>query len=262
MNIGFRIFVVLLYLLAALPNASAQDQASPSPQEVVDQIMKSMDKDGDGTISKTEAPTDLKLFFADYDKNSDGQIDNDEAVAIAKWVEANKTKPGSPADLAQQKAQAKKWIATVDKDGDGKINQKEAPQKLKDYFGMFDTDADGKIDANEALKILPHVNQAAAKNSASDNQTTKPGRLTAEQLIASMDRNGNKSIDSDEAPGELAPHFASIDTNSDDKIYSDEAVAILPHITAEQARGILATLEANNTNQTPCLLYTSDAADE
>ena len=251
----FRISVVLLYSLALVPTISAQDQAAPNEQEIVDQIMKSMDKDADGNISESEASADLKLFFANYDKNSDGKIDGAEAVAIAQWLLANdldeQPKADQSANIAKQKALVKQWIVSVDKDGDGKVNQKEAPPQLAAYFGAFDTNADKTLDADEAIKIIPYIDPVLAKTAAgkqkndprtTDSQATST-KLTAEQLIASMDRNGNKSIDSDEAPEELAPYFDALDSNSDGKIDAVEALALLPHITAEQTSAILAALK-------------------
>lgn len=256
----FRISVVLLYSLALVPTISAQDRAAPNEQEIVDQIIKSMDKDADGSISESEASADLKLFFANYDKNSDGKIDGAEAVAIAQWLSANdlgkQPKADQSADIAKQKALVKQWILSADKDGDGKVNQKEAPPQLAAYFGAFDTNADKTIDADEAIRIIPYIDPALAKTAAAkqknDLQTIDPQttdseatstKLTAEQLIASMDRNGNKSIDSDEAPEELAPYFDALDSNSDGNIDSVEALALLPHITAEQTSAILAALK-------------------
>ncbi len=50
------------------------------------QIIESMDKSGDGSISKEEASDDLKPFFENLDANGDGVIDLKEAQVIADFA--------------------------------------------------------------------------------------------------------------------------------------------------------------------------------
>lgn len=79
----FSLFVLIgLLALAGLP-AVAQDTA-------VGAQWKSMDKDGDGKITKDEATGLMKQFFDRNDANKDGFLDEGELADLAKRLEANR----------------------------------------------------------------------------------------------------------------------------------------------------------------------------
>ncbi len=106
------------------------------------QLVKSMDKNGDGRISRTEASEELKMFFEHYDLNKNGKIDEKEAAPIASYV--NREKPGSKGLSAQQ------IISLLDRNADGKLSKDEASKEIKPYFEYIDKNQDGLIDAVEA----------------------------------------------------------------------------------------------------------------
>jgi Ca2+-binding EF-hand superfamily protein len=122
------------------------------------QILGSMDKNGDGRISKGEASEDLKLFFADIDANGDGAIDVKEAEVMADY--ANQEQGGSkePA-LATGRVTAEQLMSVMDKNGDGKISKDEAAEELKPNFQYIDTNGDGAIDLKEAKVMADYANQ-------------------------------------------------------------------------------------------------------
>jgi Ca2+-binding EF-hand superfamily protein len=138
--------------------ASPTESAAASGPVTAKQIISSMDKNGDGKISKDEASEDLKLFFGDIDANGDGAIDVKEAQAMAKY--ANKLHSGSskPAP-APGHVTAKQIISYLDKNGDGKISKDEASKELNPYFEQIDANKDGVIDAKEAQVMADYANK-------------------------------------------------------------------------------------------------------
>ena len=120
-----------------------------------EQIVASMDRDGDGGRSREEASEDLKLFFGKYDVNRDGAIDAQEAKELEKFFDGTKTaEKTSPAGVVT----AAQIVSFMDKNHDQKISPDEASADLKPYFGSFDTNKDGLIDIKEARRIAEYAN--------------------------------------------------------------------------------------------------------
>jgi Ca2+-binding EF-hand superfamily protein len=74
------------------PEAGGQGRGGPSgtegrrpssPEAMVERIM-SMDKDGDGKVTKTEAPDQMQRMFERGDSDGDGAISKAEAEEIAQ----------------------------------------------------------------------------------------------------------------------------------------------------------------------------------
>ena len=100
-----------------------------------DDMIKMMDKDGDGKISKDETPFPEEAF-SQMDVNGDGFIDKSEI-------------PDFPAGGMNQGPPSKdNMIKMMDKDGDGKISEDEAPFP-GDAFSQMDANGDGFIDKSE-----------------------------------------------------------------------------------------------------------------
>ena len=89
------------------------------------------DKDGDGAISKEEAPSFMKSFFDRLDTNKDGKIDKSEQQAMRR-------RSGGSRNLMQ-----------YDKNKDGKISKDEAPSFMNSFFDRLDSNSDGFIDKKE-----------------------------------------------------------------------------------------------------------------
>jgi Ca2+-binding EF-hand superfamily protein len=75
------------------PSSRASAQAIPAA--VLDRRITSADKNGDGKLSKEEAPEGLRKRFDKLDRNADGLIDQEELAARSKAVAADPT--GKPA---------------------------------------------------------------------------------------------------------------------------------------------------------------------
>ena len=61
-----------------------QDQGNPAPRLML--MFKKMDRNGDGAISKREAPERLRENFDRADRNSDGVLDRKEQIAVMKRI--------------------------------------------------------------------------------------------------------------------------------------------------------------------------------
>lgn len=134
-------------------------------------MLKAMDKDSDGKVSKDEAPERMKGTFDGYDTNSDGFLDTAE---LDKMVAAFKNRGGrqstggkkksAQGDGGKKKAAAAgagftgaSFLRSLDKDSDGKVSKEEAPARMKDSFDQNDTNSDGFLDEAELDKIAEAI---------------------------------------------------------------------------------------------------------
>lgn len=91
--------------------------------------MARFDKNGDGTISRDEAPPRMLQRFDELDANHDGAIDQQELAAMRKGHGKGPAHPG----------------ARMDADGDGKVSAAEHADGVEKMFKMMDVDGDGAI---------------------------------------------------------------------------------------------------------------------
>ena len=99
-----------------------------------------MDKDGDGKISKDEAPEPMKNFFDRMDANGDGFLERSELEAMRNRRGGGG--PGGPGGGPPN-------LMQYDKDGDGKVTKEEAPEFMQSFFDRMDANGDGAIDRQE-----------------------------------------------------------------------------------------------------------------
>ena len=98
----------------------------------------SNDKDGDGKISKDEAPSFLQGIFDNVDTNKDGFLDKSESDAMRK----NRGGGGGGGGMRD--------LMSMDKDGDGKVSKDEASVIPPQFFDGMDSNHDGFVDKQEA----------------------------------------------------------------------------------------------------------------
>jgi Ca2+-binding EF-hand superfamily protein len=92
-----------------------------------------LDKDGDGKLTKAEAPPRMQQRFDELDVNKDGVLDQQELQA------ARASHGGGGGGM----------IARLDKNGDGKVTKDEAPAPMQQHFDALDANKDGAIDQQE-----------------------------------------------------------------------------------------------------------------
>jgi len=107
----------------------------------------SLDKDGDGKITKDELPERMQRILERADINQDGAIDKDEAEQMAeRFRRGGPGGPGRPNFVER--------IMRLDQDGDGKVTRDELPEPLRDrILQRADTNQDGAIDRDEAEQM-------------------------------------------------------------------------------------------------------------
>jgi len=169
------------------PNRGRAGQAAPpkGPSFAAARFIKDFDKNGDGKLSKDEAPENLREHFAAIDANKDGQISQEELQQYADR-------------MAQGRPRAVEMLYVVVDE-----NAEEAPtvqelQQAYDLLRKFDKNHDGKIDAKEV---------------AAYRQSRCKERF--DTIIKDLDKNHDGKISKSEARGLLADDFDQLDTNKD-----------------------------------------------
>ena len=100
------------------------------------------DADGDGKISKDEAPEFLKSFFDRVDANGDGFLDKSEMDAMRNRRGGGPGGAGGSRNLMQ-----------FDANKDGKVSKDEVPETMQPFFDRMDQNGDGQIDAAEIAAL-------------------------------------------------------------------------------------------------------------
>lgn len=197
-----------------------------SPALDANQIITYLDKNGDRKISKDEANAELKASFQSIDTSGDGFIDTKEAQVMMSFVNQSRDAAAKP-EFAFVPVTANQIIDSMDVNDDGQIGKSEATEDLRLYFADYDKNSDGSIDAVEARDIADHVNR---NRKAPIEPTNAKPRVTAKQILQSLDKNGDGKINRGEASDDLKPHFDSIDANHDGSIDLTETKAIADYV--------------------------------
>lgn len=114
----------------------------------------------------------------------------------------------------------------MDKDGDGKISKQEAKAspEMAPAFAYIDTSRDGFIDMAEVKAMVEYTK--AQGQGKRQSEMPKGEKVTAKQVIASMDKNGDGKISKQEANEELKLFFSEVDANKDGFVDEKEGQAI------------------------------------
>ena len=119
------------------------------------QRFKENDKDGDGKVSKEEAPERIKQFFDRMDRNSDGFIEESEMSGGGGGRSGGGSGGGARAALP---ASGKAYIQQYDKNSDGKVGKDELPEESKRgidfWWSGVDTDGDDALNETEADAMI------------------------------------------------------------------------------------------------------------
>ena len=212
----------LLFISGILNSGYAQ---TPAARQTAQSILTTMDKNGDGKISKDEAHDDVKPYFDSLDANGDGSIDLKEAKTIADYANKAQGDQAKPVE----KVTAKSMVASMDRNGDGKISKGEAPAQLAEYFDAIDANSDGAIDVEEAKVMADYANNQQSETQSKTMEFDPSEEATAEKLMAALDKNADGKISKEEAMGPIKDYFDSIDSNQDRSVDLKEARAGLEY---------------------------------
>ena len=136
--------------------------------------LKENDSDGDGKISKDEAPENLKRFFDRLDKNGDGFIEESELSSTRGGGnrpapaddEESGAKKGSNGFALPESGQA--FVALFDKDKNGKVSKEELPAELKRgidfWWKNVDSNSDDEVDEKEADTMIEQFKNFGGAN--------------------------------------------------------------------------------------------------
>jgi len=131
-------------------------------------VLRALDADGDGEISKAEIEGAAKALAA-LDKNGDGKLTRDEILPNfpgsgfpgRPGAEGRPGQPGpggrgNPEEIARR-------LKEADKNGDGKISKEEAPDQLKERFDRIDSNGDGQLDEAELKVMFERMREAGGR---------------------------------------------------------------------------------------------------
>lgn len=161
------------------------------------------DKNGDGKLTKEEAPPPLQQHFDEVDTNKDGSLDQQELKAARE----KRGGPGGPG-----------MVARLDKNGDGKIAKDEAPAPMQQHFDQVDTNKDGLVDQTELQ---------AAHASRQQHGGRGEGRM------AHLDTNKDGKVSQPEFSAVVQTWFSRLDANKDGAVTRDEVRSRRPHPRAK-----------------------------
>ncbi len=129
-------------------------KGKPSPE----MVLKHLDKDGNGSISKSEAPERMASHFDKLDANGDGAVTLDELKAAFKKRgergERGGRGPGGKGFGGKGRPTPEDFIKRFDKDGNGTVSRGELPEKMQQKFDKIDQNSDGAIDVNEVKALF------------------------------------------------------------------------------------------------------------
>jgi Ca2+-binding EF-hand superfamily protein len=226
---------IVLLLSRPTPGQTAGNTVPPLPPILAQWLNKSpeafvkhFDKDGDGYLSKDEAPPFLRKSFAKVDLNGDGKLDAREVGVLFRAVRQRQAKglvlKLPPADSAEVQEVLNRLLQ-LDRDKDGKISRAEARGRLADTFERLDLNRDGYLDRAElrrAAQLIVALRQAGP--SAPKVQPAAPEALDFDAL----DSNADGRLTREEVHGTvLEALFDQVDTNRDGRIDPREFAAFL-----------------------------------
>ena len=113
-------------------------QGRPNPEE----MFKRLDKNGDGKVTKDEAPERMAQNFDKIDKNGDGAITQDELKPPGGGQ-------GGPGGQGGDRPSPEDMFKRLDKNSDGKITKDEAPERMAQHFDTLDKNSDGALTPDE-----------------------------------------------------------------------------------------------------------------
>jgi Ca2+-binding EF-hand superfamily protein len=242
----FAFTLLALPLLASSGTTADEKPARPAPPALVqflkldvDGVLRRLDKNHDGYLTKDELPPALAKAFANFDSNGDGKLDREEIARMMQRLrrrfgiklesQAAKPEPSKGKNSGEVDALVEQWLARMDKNKDGKISRDEAKGPLEKNFDAIDVNKDGYLDRQELRRVAERILQNRKANAGRPAGPAQPD-------FDALDRNADGRLTRDELRGTpFYDHFDEIDTNKDGKINRQEFEAYLSRQAEKQA---------------------------
>jgi Ca2+-binding EF-hand superfamily protein len=191
----------------ATARAESPDNRSQGPRFAAERFIKDYDKNGDGQLSKAEAPENLREHFAAIDTNKDGQLSRQELQQYADR------------EARRRPCAVEMLYFVVDSPAEGAPTVQEL-QQAYDMLRKFDKNHDGKIDAGAV---------------AAYRKQRQKERLDA--IVKDLDKDHDGKISMSEARGLLADEFDQLDKNKDGYLDRQELESAFTPAAAPPADG-------------------------
>jgi Ca2+-binding EF-hand superfamily protein len=131
---------VMAWLLVVPKNAAGQSAtSSEKAQYNTVELLRLMDKDQNGNVSRTEFDDYMNKEFDSLDVNHDGELDESE-LARLHWNY-----------LSTQ------LLPLMDKDHSGKVSRKEFMSFMNQEFDRLDVNHNGRLDVDELAAMHFHA---------------------------------------------------------------------------------------------------------
>lgn len=128
-------------------------QHSEPPVQRPFKLMRLLDQDHNGTLSRSEWEAASKVF-GELDANQDGELTPGELLGFGEFRPGFRREEGRPGDGSRF---PEELFRRMDANGDGKVSPEEAPARLRESFSTLDEDKDGLLTLPELRSGLPRL---------------------------------------------------------------------------------------------------------
>ncbi|MHC4955203.1 MAG: hypothetical protein ACYTGZ_15220 [Planctomycetota bacterium] len=185
-------------------------------------LMGRFDTDGDGKLSKEEAPGPMKERFDEMDKNSDGFVDEKELAELhkgrgeAKGGEGGEARPERKRGERPEGREGRERPQGQRGRRGMRGGERRPPQPGSGLMRALDTDRNRELSADEIKNATASLKKLDKNNDGqlSAEETTAQRRGRGD-WFARLDKDGDGKISKEEAPGRMKERFDDMDTNGD-----------------------------------------------
>jgi Ca2+-binding EF-hand superfamily protein len=206
----------------------------PSPEQIFDQL----DTNGDGKLSKADAPKNrgkrmLERVLEQTGKGADAEISRADFLAnfpkeLAERFGArrreNADRPEGPS------FRGPKFLQMLDANHDGKLSKNELA-KAAESFDELDANHDGELDLRELMGPPPEGMEPFTGRPEGPLAENRPRPETAAgggPFFQRLDKDGDGKLAKDELPPRLKDRFEQLDRNGDGFVSAEELREAMP----------------------------------